>query len=135
MSEILQYNERVLEHFKAPRNVGVIKEADGTGYAGDPSWGIDMELYLKIEDGVIVEAKTRTFGCAATIAVTSVITEILKGKALAEALLISEQDITGKLGGIPASKAHCAKLGVEMIKSAIEDFRQHRRGKNEIFRA
>jgi len=126
MSEILQYNEKVLEHFKAPRNVGVMKEADGTGYAGDPSWGIDMELYLKIENDVIVEAKTRTFGCAATIAVTSVITEILKGKAVEEALSITVQDITGKLGGIPSSKAHCAKLGVEMINSAIENYNRRR---------
>jgi nitrogen fixation NifU-like protein len=126
MSETLLYSEKVLEHFRAPRNVGIIKEADGEGYAGDPTWGIDMELYLKIENGIITQARTRTFGCAATIAVTSVITEILKGKAVEEALSITEQDITGKLGGIPASKAHCAKLGVEMINSAIENYNRRR---------
>jgi nitrogen fixation NifU-like protein len=126
MSETLVYNQNVLEHFKAPRNVGIIKDADGRGHAGDPTWGIDMELYLKIENGVITAAKTRTFGCAATVAVTSVITEMLRGKAVEEALLITAQDITGKLGGIPSSKAHCAKLGVEMINSAVEDYHRHR---------
>jgi nitrogen fixation protein NifU and related proteins len=125
MSEILVYNENVLEHFRAPRNTGILKDADGQGHAGDPTWGIDMELYLKIENGIITQAKTRTFGCAATVAVTSVITEMLQGKTLEQALAITAPDITGKLGGIPSSKAHCARLGVEMINSAVEDYHQH----------
>ena len=121
--EILKYSEGVLEHFKSPRNSGVIKEADAIGYVGDPSWGIDMELYLKISRGRITDAKTRAFGCAATIAVTSAMTEMLIGKTLEEAELISANDIADLLGGLPASKLHCAKLGVEMIKSGMENYR------------
>ena len=117
------YSQKVIAYLKQPRNVGVIKDADGVGYVGDPGWGINIELYIKVVDGVIVDAKARTFGCSATIATTSAITEILKGKSIEEAMSISKDTIAEVLGGLPASKAHCAKLGEELIKNTLDDYR------------
>lgn len=116
------YNEKVIDHFNHPRNIGVIKDADAVGYVGDPAWGIDLELYLKLDGDIIKEAMSKTFGCGATIATGSVITEMLKGKSLEEALKIGEDDIDAALGGLPPSKAHCARLGRELIQAAIKDY-------------
>jgi nitrogen fixation NifU-like protein len=116
------YSEKVMEHFRNPRNVGVIQNADGVGYVGDPSWGIDMELYIKVEDGIIVDAKFKTFGCGASIATASMVTEMVKGKSIEKALGISKQAIAEALGGLPPPKTYSAILGQELIKSAIDDY-------------
>jgi nitrogen fixation protein NifU and related proteins len=117
------YNEKIVDHFKNPRNVGVIKNADAMGYVGDPSWGIDAELYLKIENGVITEAKSKSFGCGATIASGSVVTEMVKGKRLDEVEGITAAAVDQALGGLPPSKAHCAKLGADLITAALVDYK------------
>ncbi len=116
------YNEKVIDHFKNPRNVGVIKNPDAVGYVGEPAWGIDAELYLKIENGIVTEAKSKAFGCGATIAAGSVVTEMIKGKSLDEIAGITNEDVDRALGGLPASKSHCAKLGRELIQAAVKDY-------------
>lgn len=118
------YNEKVIDHFKNPRNVGVIKNPDAVGYVGEPSWGIDAELYLKIENGVVTEAKSKAFGCGATIASGSVVTEMVKDKSLDEIDRITNEDVDKALGGLPSSKSHCAKLGRDLIQAALKDYRE-----------
>jgi nitrogen fixation NifU-like protein len=116
------YNDKVIDHFKNPRNVGVIKNPDAVGYVGEPAWGIDAELYLKIENGVVTEAKSKAFGCGATIAAGSVVTEMVKGKRLEEIAGITAEDVDRALGGLPASKSHCSRLGRELIQAALKDY-------------
>jgi nitrogen fixation NifU-like protein len=118
------YNEKVIDHFKSPRNVGVIKNPDAVGYVGEPAWGIDAELYLKIENGIVTDAKSKAFGCGATIAAGSVVTEMVKGKSLEEIVVITNEDVDKALGGLPASKSHCAKLGRELIQAAVKDYHE-----------
>jgi len=118
------YNEKVIDHFKNPRNVGVIKNPDAVGYVGEPAWGIDAELYLRIESGIIIDAKSKAFGCGATIAAGSVVTEMIKGKSLDEIAGITNEDVDRALGGLPASKSHCARLGRELIQAALKDYRE-----------
>ena len=122
------YNEKVIDHCKNPRNVGVIKNPDAVGYVGEPAWGIDAELYLRIENGVITEAKSKAFGCGATIAAGSVVTEMIKGKRLDEIAGITNEDVDRALGGLPASKSHCAKLGRELIEAALKDYKERHKG-------
>lgn len=98
------YNEKVMEHFKNPRNVGEIENPDGVGHVGNPVCGDIMELYIKVKDGIIVDAKFKTFGCGAAIATSSMITEIVKGKSLKEALKISNKTVAEALDGLPAVK-------------------------------
>jgi len=124
------YSEKVIKHFRDPRNVGVMKNPDGIGYVGDPSWGIEMELYISVEDGIIADAKFKTFGCGAAIAASSMVTEMLKGKTIQDALCIPSQAIAEALDGLPPPKMHCTVLGQELIKSAIEDYLAKSRGKN-----
>jgi nitrogen fixation NifU-like protein len=121
------YSEKVIDHFKNPRNVGVIKNPDAVGYVGEPAWGIDAELYLRIENGVVTEAKSKAFGCGATIAAGSVVTEMVKGKRLEELDGITNEDVDMALGGLPASKSHCARLGRELIQAAVKDYRERRK--------
>ncbi len=116
------YNDQVIDHFKHPRNIGVIKNPDAVGYVGEPAWGIDAELYLKIENGVVTDAKSKAFGCGATIASGSVVTEMVKGKRLEEIAVITAEDINAALGGLPPSKSHCAKLGRELIQAALKNY-------------
>jgi len=117
-----QYNEKVMDHFKNPRNVGEIDHPDGVGHVGNPVCGDIMELYIKVKDGIIVDAKFKTFGCGAAIATSSMITEIVKGKSLKEALRISNKTVAEALDGLPAVKMHCSVLAEDALKSAIEDY-------------
>jgi nitrogen fixation NifU-like protein len=117
-----QYSKKVMDHFKNPRNVGEIENPDGVGHVGNPVCGDIMELYIKVKDGIIVEAKFKTFGCGAAIATSSMVTEIVKGKSIKEALRISNKTVAEALDGLPAVKMHCSVLAEEALRSAIEDY-------------
>lgn len=118
------YSEKVMDHFLNPRNVGEIPDADGVGNVGNPVCGDILRLYLKIKDGKIVDVKFKTFGCGAAIATSSMVTELVKGKSIEEALMISNQAVAEALGGLPPVKMHCSVLAEEALKSAIEDYRK-----------
>ena len=117
------YSEKVMEHFKNPRNVGEIENADGIGHVGNPVCGDIMELYIKVNNNTIVDAKFKTFGCGAAIATSSIVTEMVKGMSLEKALEVSNKAVAEALDGLPAVKMHCSVLAEEAIKSAIEDYR------------
>jgi len=117
-----QYSNKVMDHFKNPRNVGEIENPDGIGHVGNPVCGDIMELYIKVEDGIIVDAKFKTFGCGAAIATSSMVTEIVKGKSIEEALRISNKTVAEALDGLPALKMHCSVLAEDALKLAIEDY-------------
>ena len=111
-----------MEHFRNPHNVGEIADADGIGTVGNPVCGDIMRLYIKVEDNKIVDAKFKTFGCGAAIATSSMVTEIVKGKSIDEALQISNKAVAEALGGLPKIKMHCSVLAEEALKSAIDDY-------------
>ena len=117
------YSEKVMDHFRNPRNVGEMENPDGIGRVGNPICGDVMELYIKIRDGIIVDAKFKTFGCGAAIATSSMVTEMVKGKGIEEALKISNKAVAEALDGLPAAKMHCSSLGEEALKSAIADYK------------
>jgi len=121
------YSEKVMEHFMNPRNVGDIPDADGIGMEGNPLCGDVMKIYIKVKDGRITDAKFRTFGCGAAIAVSSMVTEMVKGKTLDEALEISKETVSSALDGLPAQKMHCSNLGADALRKAIEDYKQKQR--------
>lgn len=116
------YNEKVIEVFRNPKNVGEIENADGVGMVGNASCGDIMQISLKIENDIIVDAKFKTFGCTAAIATSSTATEMIKGLTVEEALKITNQKVVETLGGLPAQKLHCSVLAEEAIKKAIEDY-------------
>jgi len=111
-----------MEHFKNPRNVGEIENPDGIGHVGNPVCGDIMELYIRVNDNTITDAKFKTFGCGAAIATSSMLTEMVKGKSLSEALEISNRAVAEALDGLPPVKMHCSVLAEEALKSAIEDY-------------
>jgi nitrogen fixation NifU-like protein len=117
-----QYGEKVLDHFKNPRNVGEIENPDGVGRVGSPVCGDIMELYIRVKNGIIVDARFRTFGCAAAISSSSMLTEMVKGKSIQDALRISNQAVVEALGGLPPAKIHCSVMAEEAVKAAIEDY-------------
>jgi nitrogen fixation NifU-like protein len=121
------YSEKVMEHFKNPRNVGEMESPDGVGHVGNPVCGDIMELYIKVDNDIIVDAKFKTFGCGAAIATSSMVTEMVKGKSIEEALQISNRAVAEALDGLPPIKMHCSVLAEEALKSAIEDYRQQAR--------
>ena len=116
------YSAKVMEHFKNPKNVGEIESPDGTGYVGNSVCGDVMELYIKVKASTIVDAKFKTFGCGAAIATSSMVTEMVKGKSIEEALTISNKAVAEALDGLPPIKMHCSILAEEALKSAIEDY-------------
>lgn len=116
------YNDKVIEHYSNPRNVGEIENASGIGEVGNPVCGDIMKMYLKIENGIIKDAKFKTFGCGAAIATSSISTEMIKGKTVEEALKLTNKDVVKELGGLPPVKLHCSVLAEEAIKKAIEDY-------------
>lgn len=122
-----QYSEKVMEHFRNPRNVGEIPDADGIGNVGNPICGDIMRLYIKVVDDKIVDAKFKTFGCGAAISTSSMVTELVKGKTIDEALKISNRAVAEALGGLPPIKMHCSVLAEEALKSAIDDYLKKRK--------
>ncbi len=119
------YTDKVMDHFKNPRNQGVIEDADAIGQEGNPTCGDVMKIYLKIKDNKIKDIKFETLGCAAAIAVSSALTELVKGKTLDEALKITKDSIVNDLGGLPVQKIHCSMLGVDALQAAIKDYITH----------
>ena len=123
------YTKTVMDHFKNPRNVGVIDEASGLGEIGNPLCGDMMSIYLKIKDDRIDDIKFQTFGCGAAIAVSSMLTEIAKGKTLEEAKGITNKDVAEALEGLPKNKLHCSNLGADALHAAIQDYEDRKSGK------
>ena len=123
------YSKTVMEHFKTPKNVGVLDDADGVGELGNPLCGDMMTIYLKIEEEHIKDIKFQTFGCGAAIAVSSMLTEIAKGKNLDEAKQITNKDVAEALEGLPKNKLHCSNLGADALQMAIKDYEDRKTGK------
>jgi nitrogen fixation NifU-like protein len=118
------YSAKVMDHFQNPRNVGEIEDADGVGEIGNPVCGDIMKLYIKVKDDRIVDAKFKTFGCGAAIATSSMVTELVKGRTLDEALRISRDTVAEALDGLPPIKMHCSNLAADALHKAIEDYRK-----------
>ena len=116
------YSEKVMDHFRNPRNVGVLEDASGIGEVGNAVCGDIMKIYLKIEDDVVTDVKFETFGCGSAIASSSMATELIKGKPLSEVLQLTNQAVTEALGGLPAHKLHCSVLAEEAIRAAVKDY-------------
>ncbi len=125
------YSEKVMEHFRNPRNVGEMPDADGVGKVGNPVCGDIMELSIKVKDGKIEDAKFRTFGCGAAIATSSMVTELVKGKTIEDALEISNRAVAEALGGLPPVKMHCSVLAEQALRSAIQDYQERQAGTQE----
>ena len=117
------YSEKVMNHFRNPRNVGVIEDANGIGEVGNAKCGDIMKMYLKIEDDVIQDVKFETFGCGSAIASSSMATELIKGKPVSEAMKLTNKAVAEALDGLPAYKMHCSVLAEEAIQAALEDWR------------
>ena len=118
------YSEKVMDHFKNPRNVGVIEDADGIGEVGNPTCGDMMKIYIKVEDDKIKDIKFQTFGCGAAIASSSMMTELAMGKTLDEAMDMTRDDVADNLDGLPPAKMHCSNLSADALKAAIEDYKK-----------
>lgn len=118
------YSKKVMEYFMNPKNVGEIEDADGIGTVGNPRCGDIMKIYLKIEDNIIREAKFKTFGCGAAIATSSMLTELVTGKPVEEALKITNQAVADALDGLPPVKMHCSCLAEEALQAALWDYAQ-----------
>ncbi len=116
------YSEKVMDHFRNPRNVGVIEDADGVGEVGNAKCGDIMKIYLKIDDDVITDVKFETFGCGSAIASSSMATELIKGKPVAEAMELTNKAVAEALDGLPDYKMHCSVLAEEAIKNALDDY-------------
>ena len=116
------YSEKVMDHFLHPRNVGVIEDADGVGEVGNAKCGDIMKIFLKIDDGIVTDAKFSTFGCGSAIASSSMATELIKGKPVSEAMQLTNKAVAEALDGLPAYKMHCSVLAEEAIQSALDDY-------------
>ena len=120
------YSDKVMDHFRHPRNVGVIENADGVGEVGNAKCGDIMKIYLKIDNDIITDVKFETFGCGSAIASSSMATELIKGKPLSQARELTNQAVTEALDGLPAHKIHCSVLAEEAIRKALEDYYRRR---------
>lgn len=123
------YNDIVMDHFKNPRNVGEIPDADGVGEVGNPACGDIMAFFIKVKDNVLEDVKFKTFGCGAAIAVSSMVSEMAIGKTLDEAMSISNASVIDALNGLPKKKHHCSNLGADALHRAIEDYREKQKGR------
>ena len=121
------YSEKVMEHFRNPRNVGVIEDANGIGEVGNAKCGDIMKMYLKIEDDIIQDVKFETFGCGSAIASSSMATELIKGKPVSEAMKLTNAAVAEALDGLPAYKMHCSVLAEEAIKAALDDWNSRKK--------
>lgn len=122
------YSEKVMDHFNNPRNMGEIQNPDGAGQVGNPTCGDMMQIQIKVEDGIIREAKFKTFGCVAAIATSSISTEMIVGKTLEEAEKLTNDAVAQALDGLPPHKRHCSVLAAEAIQAAIQNYREHALG-------
>jgi nitrogen fixation NifU-like protein len=122
------YSEKVMDHFRNPRNMGEIPDADGVGTVGNPVCGDVMTVYIKIRDNMIDDIKFKTFGCGAAIATSSMITELAKGKTLDDALRITRANVAEGLGGLPPIKMHCSNLAADALHAAIKDYKEKKKG-------
>lgn len=122
------YTDKVLDHFRNPRNMGEIPDADGIGTVGNPVCGDLMTIYIKVKDNRLEDVKFKTFGCGAAIATSSMITEIAKGKTLDEAMKITRGDVADNLGGLPPVKMHCSNLAADGLHAAIQDYLKKKGG-------
>lgn len=129
MAEQIGYSEKVLDHFRNPRNVGEIEDADGYGKVGNPVCGDLMEIYIKVDDNIIKDIKFKTFGCGSAIATSSMVTELAKGMNLDEAMNITRKDVADELDGLPPKKMHCSNLAADALHAAIEDYRAKMEGR------
>jgi len=120
--ELEMYSDIVMEHFSNPRNTGVIEDADGVGEVGNPVCGDMMTFYIKVKDDTLVDVKFQTFGCVAAIAVSSIVSDMAKGKTLEEAKKITKKVVAEALGGLPPNKMHCSNLGAEALALAIQNY-------------
>ena len=127
------YNDMVIEHFKNPRNVGTIENADGMGEVGNPVCGDMMTFYIRVKDNRIEDIKFETFGCGAAIAVSSMVSEMAKGKTLEEASRITNRMVAEALKGLPEQKLHCSNLGADALRKAIEDYQEKDKGLADKF--
>ncbi len=118
------YSEKVMDHFRNPRNVGEIKDPDGVGTVGNPVCGDLMTIHIKVKDNTISEIKFKTFGCGAALATSSMITELAKGKSLEDALKITRKDVADNLGGLPPIKMHCSNLAADALHEAVKDYQK-----------
>ena len=121
------YSEKVMDHFRNPRNVGVIEDADGVGEVGNARCGDIMKIYLKIRDEIIVDVKFETFGCGSAIASSSMATELIRGKPVSEAMKLTNQAVAEALDGLPPHKLHCSVLAEEAIQKALEDYQERKK--------
>jgi nitrogen fixation NifU-like protein len=126
------YSEKVMEHFKNPRNMGEIPDADGIGTVGNPVCGDMMTIYIKVKDKRIQDIKFKTFGCGAAIATSSMVTELAKGKTLQEALKITRGNVADALEGLPPIKMHCSNLAADALHAAIEDYNRKHEANKEV---
>jgi len=122
------YSAKVMEHFRNPRNMGEIPDADGVGVVGNPICGDMMTIYIKVKDDMIEDIKFKTFGCGAAIATSSMITEMAKGKTLEEGMKIGRKDVADSLDGLPPIKMHCSNLAADGLHAAIEDYLKKKGG-------
>lgn len=123
------YSDKVMDHFANPRNVGVLPDADGVGQVGNPVCGDMMTFYIKVKDDRLADVKFQTFGCGAAIAVSSMVSEMAKGKTLDEAMAITNDLVAEELGGLPKNKMHCSNLGADALHEAIKNFQDKREGR------
>jgi nitrogen fixation NifU-like protein len=123
------YSQKVMEHFKNPRNMGEIPDADGVGTVGNPVCGDLMTIYIKVKDNRLEDIKFKTFGCGSAIATSSMITELAKGKTLEEGMKITRGNVADELGGLPPVKMHCSNLAADALHAAIEDYYKKQKAK------
>lgn len=116
------YSEKVMDHFRNPRNVGEMEDADGIGEVGNAKCGDIMRMYIKVKDNIITDVKFMTYGCGSAIATSSMATELIKGKPISEALELSNKAVVEALDGLPAYKLHCSVLAEEAVKAAVKDY-------------
>ena len=126
------YTDKVMEHFKNPRNMGEIPDAEGVGTVGNPVCGDLMTMYIKVKDNRIEDIKFKTYGCGAAIATSSMTTELAKGKTLEEAMKITRASVADSLGGLPKVKMHCSNLAADALHAAIEDYREKTKKSKEV---